>query len=299
MVEFRRINTTLAVILLLRFTAAVPGQNPLSLSLSVRAGHRVTLPCECAHVIKPQHQCDGTVWVHSRDGRTTIELIAHGRINTNVISKADRLSVTENCSLVVKNITREDAGLYSCRQFPKSGGNQQGPDSQVFLSVIIMTLDKHDDMVTLFCTVLTYGECTHTVKWAHEGNQDVVEMRLAACSSIVIFSSHLDQKLLKCNVTDTKTGETLLCGVGPQSSCQKTGSTPAGRNDPPGPGWLRFIVVSVGLASLIIIVVTVTIRTRAKGNRAQTGDNAVHNDEDEGVVTYENVGEASASIRLH
>ncbi|KAI4792971.1 hypothetical protein KUCAC02_033010 [Chaenocephalus aceratus] len=64
-------------------------------------------------------------------------------------------------------------------------------------------------------------------------------------------------------------------------------------------GWLRFIVVSVGLASLIIIVVTVTIWTRAKANRAQTDDNAVHNDEDEGVVTYENVGEASASIRLH
>ncbi|XP_033934470.1 uncharacterized protein [Pseudochaenichthys georgianus] len=266
MVEFRRINTTLAVILLLRFTAAVPGQNPLSLSLSVRAGHRVTLPCECAHVIKPQHQCDGTTWVHSHDGRTTIELIAHGRINTNVISKADRLSVTENCSLVVKNITREDAGLYSCRQFPKSGGNQQGPDSQVFLSVIIMTLDKHDDMVTLFCTVLTYGECTHTVKWAHEGNQDVVEMRPAACSSMVIFASHLDQKLLKCNVTDTKTGETLLCGVGPQSSCQKTDA-------PKGPvEWWWYIVAAVGLAALLIVIVAVIRWRKTKGDRPRTDD---------------------------
>ncbi|XP_034095305.1 uncharacterized protein LOC117561814 [Gymnodraco acuticeps] len=298
MVEFRRINTTLVVILLLQFTA-VTGQNPLS--LTVGAGHNLTLPCE--RVIKPQDKCDSTTWVHSRDGRTAEELIIHGKINTNGISKAkaDRLNLTEECSLVIKNITLEDVGLYSCRQFPKSGGKQQGADFQVLLSVIIMAQEKHNDTILLFCSVLTYKECKHTVKWAYEGNQDDVEITPAACSSRVIFASHLDQKLLKCNVRVIKTGETLLCDAGPQSSCQKTGSTPAGRNDPPGPvpDWLRFIIVSVGLASLIIIVVTVTIWTRAKGNRAQTDDNAVHNDEDEGVVTYENVGEPSASIRLH
>ncbi|XP_033979764.1 uncharacterized protein LOC117477206 [Trematomus bernacchii] len=248
MVEFRRINTTLVVILLLQFTA-VTGKT--SLSLTVRAGHSVTLLCE--NVIKPQHKCDSTIWLYSRHGETFIELINLGQMGRNGISKAkaDRLSVTENCYLVVHNITPEDAGRYTCRQF-RSGGKQQGPDFQVLLSVIDMT-----------------------------------------------FASHLDQKSLKCNVRVTKTGETLLCDAGPQSSCQKTGSTPAGRNDPPGQDWLRFIIVSVGLASLIITVVTVTIWTRAKGNRAQTDDNAVHNDEDEGVVTYENVGEPSASIRLH
>ncbi|KAL3052104.1 hypothetical protein OYC64_004790 [Pagothenia borchgrevinki] len=292
MVEFRRINVTLVVILLLQFTA-VTGQIPLS--FTVRAGHSVTLPCE--NVIKPQHKCDSTTWLYSSFRRTFIELINLGRIGTNGISKAksDRLSVTEECSLVVNNITREDAGRYSCRQF--RSGEQQGPDSQVLLSVIYMPQDKHNDMITLYCAVVVYKECHHTVKWVYEGNLNDVEIIPATCSSRVTFASHLDQKLLKCNVTDTETGETLLCDAGPQSS----GSTPAGRNDPPGqvPDWLRLIIVSVGLASLIIIVVTVTIWTRAKGNRAQTDDNAVHNDEDEGVVTYENVGEPSASIRLH
>ncbi|KAJ4929014.1 hypothetical protein JOQ06_004635 [Pogonophryne albipinna] len=263
----------------------VTGQNS---SLTVRAGHSVTLPC--GNVINPQDKCDSTTWLYGRPGEAYKELIIHGQINTNWISKAkaDRLSVTEDCSLVVTNVTREDAGLYSCRQFPKSGGKQQGPDFQVLLSVIIMTQDKHNDMITLHCAVLAYGECKHTVKWAYEGNQNDVEITPAACGSRVIFAPHLDQKLLKCNVTDTKTGETLLCDAGPFSSCQKT-----------VPDWLRSIIVSVGLASLIITVVTVTIWTRAKGNRAQTDDNAVHNDEDEGVVTYENVGEPSASIRLH
>ncbi|XP_034004062.1 uncharacterized protein LOC117496496 isoform X2 [Trematomus bernacchii] len=292
MVEFRRINTTLVVILLLQFTA-VTGKT--SLSLTVRAGHSVTLPCE--HVIKHQHKCDSTIWLYSRDKETLKELINLGLISKNEIPKAKshRLNVTENCSLVIKNITREDAGRYTCRQF--KSGKQQGPDSQVLLSVIdtSVTEDKNNDMITLFCSVLTYTRCKHTVKWVYEGNQSDVERRPAACSSIVTFASHLDQKLLKCNVTDTETGETQLCDAGPQSS----GSTPAGRNDPPGQDWLRIIIVSVGLAPLIIIVVTVTIWTRAKGNKAQTDDNAVHNDEDEGVVTYENVGEPSASIRLH
>ncbi|XP_033979762.1 uncharacterized protein LOC117477205 isoform X2 [Trematomus bernacchii] len=295
MVEFRRINTTLVVILLLQFTA-VTGQT--SLSLTVRAGHSVTLLCE--NVIKHQDKCNSTAWIYSRDGRTAKELINLGQISAHVISKAeaDRLSVTEECSLVVTNITREDAGRYICRQY-RSGGKQKGPDFQVLLSVIDMTQDKQNDNVTLFCAVSTYKECNHTVKWLYEGNQNDVEITPLACLSGVRFAPHLDQKSLKCNVTDTKTGETLLCDAGPQSSCQKTGSTPAGRNDPPGQDWLRFIIVSVGLAPLIIIVVTVTIWTRAKGNRAQTDDNAVHNDEDEGVVTYENVGEPSASIRLH
>ncbi|XP_067428223.1 uncharacterized protein [Thunnus thynnus] len=64
---------------------------------------------------------------------------------------------------------------------------------------------------------------------------------------------------------------------------------------------LRFIIVSVGLTALIIIIVSVNIWTRIKVNKTQMDDNAVHNDEDEdeGTVNYENVGEPSATVRLH
>lgn len=57
--------------------------------------------------------------------------------------------------------------------------------------------------------------------------------------------------------------------------------------------------MSVGLATLVISAVTVNIRKRTKGSHKKMEDDAVHHDEDEGTVTYENVREPSASIRLH
>ena len=111
---------------------AVTGQT--SLSLTVRAGHSATLPCE--HVIKHQHKCNSTTWLYSPIRETVIEQINLGQISTNGISKAksDRLSVTEECSLVITNVTPGDVGRYTCKQF--RSGRQQGADSQVLLSVI-------------------------------------------------------------------------------------------------------------------------------------------------------------------
>ncbi|KAF3703145.1 hypothetical protein EXN66_Car018833 [Channa argus] len=59
------------------------------------------------------------------------------------------------------------------------------------------------------------------------------------------------------------------------------------------PEWLRSIIVSVGLAALIISVVTVHMWTRTKGNKTQMENNTVDDDE-----VYENVGDSSASVRL-
>ncbi|KAK1889524.1 Serine/arginine repetitive matrix protein 5 [Dissostichus eleginoides] len=55
------------------------------------------------------------------------------------------------------------------------------------------------------------------------------------------------------------------------------------------PGRLRLIMVSVGLAALIITVVTVYMWTRAKGSKAQTEENMERYDVDDGTVIYENI----------
>ncbi|XP_028460451.1 uncharacterized protein LOC114572869, partial [Perca flavescens] len=272
-----------------------------------------------------QDNCDQTTWLSSHKGEAAVvELVILGQIKDEIPkAKSDKLSVTENCSVVMKNVTYEDVGRYTCRQFNRSG-QQQGPDAVVHLSVVYLIEVIEDNTVILICSVFPYYGCEHTVKWLYEGNEKDVEMAQFPCSaSVSLLTPHLNQKLLKCNVTDNKNGNTLLCNVGPQSSSKNTGGrnktsakdgtlTKQGmlnENKPPqceylhltclflSSGYLWFIMVSVGLAALIITVVAVNIWMRTKENRTRMDDNAEHHDE--GTVTYENVGEPSASIILH
>lgn len=50
------------------------------------------------------------------------------------IPKSDPLSVSENCSLVVKDVSDEDVGHYVCRRFPS--GQEAAEDAEVYLSVV-------------------------------------------------------------------------------------------------------------------------------------------------------------------
>ncbi len=86
-------------------------------------------------MINDQNKCDGTTWNFSGSKGGTVELIRLGQIGEKVAMKSDRLSVTENCSLVIKKVTDEDAGRYICQQYDKSG-QKRAPDSGVLLSVV-------------------------------------------------------------------------------------------------------------------------------------------------------------------
>ncbi|XP_054473958.1 uncharacterized protein LOC129106765 [Anoplopoma fimbria] len=275
MVEIRWIKMTLFVILLLLQFTAASGQT-LS-SVTTRAGDNATLSCNNVN----QDKCKSTTWLHSRSGETAKELVDLGRINVNVISKAksSRLGLTADCSLVIRNVTAEDVGVYTCRQF--ISGQKQGPDARVVLSVINMEGTNTTDTVSLFCTVLTYDQCEHTVEWLYEGDKSDVETSQHICSATVtLLAPHLCQKLkyyelLKCKVTDNMSVETLLSNVG---VCEKTGSTSVGKNNtssakndtPTKPEWwMWLIIVFAGLAALLIITVAVIRWKRTKGNTTQ------------------------------
>ncbi|XP_047430082.1 uncharacterized protein LOC124999278 isoform X7 [Mugil cephalus] len=248
--EFKWIKLLSLMILMLQFTAAT-GQHTYD---TVRVGHDVTLSCE--NVIDGQKNCDSTTWLfYGLRDRSLVDLVEHGQIK----SKPDRLRVTTNCSLVIKKVTDDDVGLYTCRQFIPG---QQEADFQVYLSVITMT-EREDNKVVLFCTVLDYDACRYKVEWLYEGKEEIsdIEISSPSCSATVTFtSSHLNQRiyeLLKCKVTNGYTKKVQLFTFSPQSS-----------------GWSWwYMIVPVGLLLLLIFVIIIIRWRKTKGKKTQMKEN--------------------------
>ncbi|CAI5684422.1 unnamed protein product [Oreochromis niloticus] len=174
----------------------------------------------------------------SRHKQTTVELITHGQIVEEAKTKSDRLSVTANCSLLIKKLTVEDVGFYYCQQYKVKETPSKHTlvhQSQVHLSVITLTEHKDTDKVKLSCSVVTYAECHHTVKWLLKGqavdkeNKQIVTSQ-TDCSTTVsilkyyyLYSSR--HKILKCEVTDAKTGKVQLFTFSHQTSDDTTATT--------------------------------------------------------------------------
>ncbi|XP_028253764.1 uncharacterized protein LOC114429117 [Parambassis ranga] len=207
MLDFRWIQMSSCLLLVLHFTVTA-GQ----MSVLKRGGEDVTLSCE--KVIDDQNNCDGTTWVHSRPriNDSATELIRLGQINENIPNK-DRLSVTENCSLIIKEVREEDVGRYVCQQYKKEEQpHTQVHVSRVDLSVVFMTESNNTDQVDLICSVVPYDRCRHTVRWLFNGEdldglQSGIFTSKSECSSTVKVLDQINfvydsQNLLKCEVTD-------------------------------------------------------------------------------------------------
>ncbi|XP_033977222.1 uncharacterized protein LOC117475177 [Trematomus bernacchii] len=301
MSEFRRIIMSSFLMLLLHFPAA----DGKDYSRIVRVGDEVTLPCD--NVNYYQDNCENTTWLFS-ETTALVTLFENGNIFKEAKAKSDRLRVTEKCSLVIKNVTEEDASSYTCRQFSTSG-KPQGPDSPVYLSVVNMTEHQDNDEVTLRCSLKTYGGCIHPVKWLLQGqdvDKDHREMNTSqsSCSASVtfltsLFSNTERSELFTCEVRDGYTIKVHLFLFSPQSSgtttptpTTKTTTTTAKNNLNSG-RW-RIIVVIVGVAALTIITVAVISRKRTQGNETQTDDNV---SEPEDGVSHTSISYTRTSSR--
>ncbi|XP_033986497.1 uncharacterized protein LOC117482510 isoform X2 [Trematomus bernacchii] len=270
MAELKQIKMSSLLILLLQFTGAAIGQRVLY--LSVRVGDEANLPCN--NVIQDQDECDGTTWLFS-DSISSVMLVRGGQIGNH--AKSDRLRVTEKCSLGIKKVTEEDAGYYTCTQYNKAN-QQQGSDSDVYLSVVTMTEHQDNDEVTLRCSVSRHAGCRHKVKWLLQGqdvdedNNDIKTSASYCSASVTFLTSHFSytprSTFFTCAVRNAYNVQTFR----PQSS-----------------GLLRHILVSVGLAALIMIVVAVSIWTRTKEKQTQMDEINVRYDVDDGTVNYENI----------
>jgi len=94
----------------------------------ISSGVDVRLSCNNA-----LSDCKSTTWTYSRFNHSTVELIDLG-IKKKDTERHERLSLECDCSLIIKNVTEEDYGLYNCEQYVN--GQKQGSDARVLLHVL-------------------------------------------------------------------------------------------------------------------------------------------------------------------
>ncbi|CAI5684458.1 unnamed protein product [Oreochromis niloticus] len=280
--EFRWIQIFLCLMLMIQI--AVVSENDTSIFIKV--GDDVTLPC--LNVIDEQNNCDGTTWVFGSRNKTAAELITLGEIGEKAETKSDRLNVTANCSLVLKNVTVEDVGFYYCIQYKSEEAHVQDArehEALVVLSVITVTEHEDTDQVVLTCSVSTSDECHHTVKWrikgqyVDKGNKQTVTAQTDCSTTLSFLESrniYPSRYNIVCEVTDTDTGKMQQFTFKHQLlAVEETDFSVSS----------RFIIVSVGLAALSIAAVTVNTWTRTKGNKTQMDKAAVHFNKEEDYVS--------------
>ncbi|XP_035986364.1 uncharacterized protein LOC105922415 isoform X2 [Fundulus heteroclitus] len=135
-----------------------------------KTGEDVVLACNSD---SPSYLCSIVTWIYNRGGGSNSEdKVQDGKVKSDLPGSA-RLSVDGDCSLIISNVTTEDAGHYTCR--PGSGGRLDG---FVYLSILtispsVPTADPTNYAnVTFECTLWRYsalGQCpTNSILWVDD-----------------------------------------------------------------------------------------------------------------------------------
>lgn len=85
----------------------------------------------CGNLQETETKCESTTWTFTGISKASLELVTLGNVNEN---PKCRISLTENCSLLIPGVQAEDAGVYFCQQFRL--GVKERPDAPVYLEVV-------------------------------------------------------------------------------------------------------------------------------------------------------------------
>lgn len=112
--------------------------------LHVKIGKEAVMRCE--DVIDHQGKCNSVHWLfHRQFLPLEMQQLSRGRIIMNPEDKSYRLSVTEDCSLVIRKVTFDDAGFYSCLKPGQNGAYQRS-----LVELIVFTSEYlHHNVFTL------------------------------------------------------------------------------------------------------------------------------------------------------
>ncbi|XP_039637297.1 uncharacterized protein LOC120546437 [Perca fluviatilis] len=140
-----------------------------------RPGEEAVLSCTTESSSPPT--CSMVTWLYNRDRVQTLTEVRNGNVGQSS-ARAARLSVNTDCSLVINNITAEDAGLYTCRQ-----GRDTSTDVDTYLSVMTISPSppdadpKRDGQVTLECSLIRIRDrpcLENSIRWVDETGAELL-----------------------------------------------------------------------------------------------------------------------------
>ncbi|XP_042571172.1 uncharacterized protein LOC109104808 [Cyprinus carpio] len=167
----------------------------------ISSGENVRLPCNNA-----LHDCNSTTWNYNRFRESAaVELIRLG-IKKKDTESHERLSLGSDCSLNIRNISTEDYGYYTCRQYVN---HTQVNDTHVYLHVLHVSSSQTEISaglsVTLFCQLYSYPRvsCDDLIRseriqlfWVNQAG-----VKLNISDSRYQISSSSDPCIITLNIT--------------------------------------------------------------------------------------------------
>ncbi|XP_044185639.1 uncharacterized protein LOC122965558 isoform X2 [Thunnus albacares] len=241
-----------------------------------RPGDDVILPCD--DVSSSDRVCSTVNWLYSRDPSQTFDLVQNGNVVKNS-ARAARMSLDTNCSLVINNITAEDAGLYSCRLSSKS-------DSLVHLSIMTIFPSppdadaKSDGKVTLECSLLRYSNLPHflrnSIRWVNEtgtvllgegvGYEFIGQTNYVSVLTVKRQSGH--NRRYTCQVVDKRNNVQIEADYTPVF----TGGISDDQSQKSSTGPSLYIITGAVVGVVVVVVVIIAVFIKFKKRHTVTED---------------------------
>ncbi|XP_054474773.1 uncharacterized protein LOC129107336 isoform X2 [Anoplopoma fimbria] len=238
-------------------------------SLFFRSGEDAALRCADASPTGPT--CSLVSWLRSINQYRVFPLVENGIVASSS-AQASRLSLDTECSLVIQNITAQDAGYYTCRL-----GRDVNLDEHIFTNVLTISPSppdadpKRDGEVTLECTLWRYIDVFHclqdSLRWVDETGSVLLDegvgysfLRQTNCVSVLTVkrqSGHT--RRYTCQFVDQNRVE-IEAEYTPDFTGGKT-------SDPDVPADHMIIIGAVVVAVVVLAVmvaVVIKYRKRAK-----------------------------------